>query len=131
MKSAEAIVRGATWWPDPRCVVPGEADEGFTALLDSLHATGPRNVPTREEAAGLSSLGVSTFRRKFPRWAGMTWQDFLTAWRMECGRARLRTTHLLTKQIHRECGYRSEQGFARAYHKHFGEFPRGRKHEPD
>lgn len=122
---------GAAWWPDPRPLVPARAAEEYAALLDSLYALGPRDIPNRRRAAALAGQSEATFKRRFLLVGGMTWRAFVTEWRMQCGRERLRATYLLTKQVARDCGYRSEQGFARAYHARFGEFPRRRGPAPD
>ena len=117
---------GNAWWPDPRSVAPDGGDEGFAALFESLHRAGPRTVPSRRDAARISRRSVGTFRRHFPRLAGMDWRAFLTVWRLECGRERLKNAFLLTKEVARDCGFLSEQGFSRAYRARFGEFPRRR-----
>ena len=125
------------WWPDPRSVLTDrcrsdlENDGGFRDLFDSLIRSGPRGVPERRRVASMAGRSESTFRRHFPAVAGMAWRSFLTAWRVQCGRVMMRRPLAFVKETARACGFRSAQGFSRAYRARFGEPPRRRKREAD
>jgi AraC-like DNA-binding protein len=68
-------------------------------------------------------LSRSTFTDRFVQLIGMPPIRYLTVWRLESGKRRLRESRKSIPQIAKEVGYESEEGFRRAFKREFEVWP--------
>jgi len=69
------------------------------------------------------AVSRSTFIERFTSLVGVPPITYLTSWRMETAKTRLRETGLSIAQIGYSVGYQSDQAFSRAFKREIGTSP--------
>lgn len=78
---------------------------------------------TAEELAREVALSRSAFVERFTTLVGMPPIRYLTQWRLQTARQRLRESGATIAQVAYAVGYGSEEAFSRAFKRHFGSAP--------
>lgn len=97
-------------------------DEQIGRALAAIHSAPERdwNIVRLAHIAGMSR---SSFSERFTRLVGQPVIHYLTQWRLQTARMRLRETSDPLAAIAAGVGYQSEAAFCRAYKRLFGETP--------
>jgi AraC-like DNA-binding protein len=100
----------------------GVADPQIGRALAAIH----RNVGlawSAESLARESSMSRSAFVDRFTTLVGMPPIRYLTVWRLQAAKLRLRETRKSIAQLAEEMGYGSDEAFSRAFKREFGVSP--------
>lgn len=76
-----------------------------------------------EELAAEVAMSRSAFMERFSALVGIPPIRYMTQWRLQTARRRLREQHLSVGQLAHEVGYESEEAFSRAFKREFGVSP--------
>jgi transcriptional regulator GlxA family with amidase domain len=131
MDAGLRIEPGSRGLMDPLDLVPEEVlpalldDPGFAALFRSL-GRDPRNARGLDASARIALRSTRSFERHFRALAGTTWAAFVREWRLRSAEALLYSPLSTVGDVARRVGFRSLDGFSRAYRKRFGRAPRNR-----
>lgn len=97
----------------------GYADERLARALTAIHSD-PGHNWTLETLASRAGMSRTSFAEHFVEAISMTPMAYLTHWRMQLARQRLRDTPEPVPAIAEDVGYHSEAAFGRAFKKIFG-----------
>jgi len=99
-------------------------DEQIGRALDAIRRDPARDwtVATLAQEACMSR---SAFAARFTELVGEPAMRYVTGWRMQLARTRLRETSVSVANLARELGYQSEASFCRAFKRLFGTSPGG------
>ena len=98
--------------------------------LVKAHAEGHLNEALgAEDLAMQRDISLYKLRAGFVQLTGKSFRDYVKVRRMEKARELLRSSNKIIYEIARDCGYRDETSFSRAFKKYYGEPPdKFRKH---
>jgi AraC-like DNA-binding protein len=105
--------------PEQTGWLAGLRDPAVGRALALMHARLKEDW-TVDGLARESSLSRSAFAERFTALIGMPPLRYLTAWRMQVAKQKLRETRLMIAQIAFEVGYESEASFTRAFRRETG-----------
>jgi len=105
--------------PEQTGWLAGLRDPVAGRALSLLH-TRVAEAWTTEALAGELAMSRSAFADRFTAVVGQPPMRYLTAWRMQLARQKLRETHANVAQIAFDVGYESEAAFARAFRRECG-----------
>jgi AraC-like DNA-binding protein len=100
------------------------ADPHVRASLDAIHRA-PDKAWNVLELAALAKLSRAVFAERFQRLVGEPPLRYLRAWRLLNAHRELARGSASVRTIARQAGYRSANGFSRAFRRFFGESPSG------
>lgn len=97
-------------------------DPKLGKALAAIHAqpAQPWTVASLAQTAGMSRSGFSA---RFSELVGTSVKQYLTQWRMNLARAKLRSSPVSLGELAETLGYQSEAAFSRAYKRIMGESP--------
>jgi len=98
------------------------ADPHVRASLDAIHRA-PEKAWSVLELATLATLSRGVFAERFQRLVGEPPLRYVRAWRLLNGHRELARGIASVRTIARQAGYRSANGFSRAFRRFFGEPP--------
>ena len=98
------------------------ADPHVRASLDAIHRA-PERAWSVLELAKLAKLSRAVFAERFQRLVGEPPLRYLRAWRLLNGHRELARGIASVRTIAQQAGYRSANGFSRAFRRFFGEPP--------
>ncbi|MFQ3229761.1 AraC family transcriptional regulator [Reinekea sp.] len=99
----------------------GLADDHLKFALVAVHDS-PGHPWTVDELARISGVSRTLFYKRFNELVGCSPLHYLRQWRMTLARGYLIKGKRITS-VARDMGYRSNEGFSRAFHQHFGVWP--------
>lgn len=108
--------------PEESGWLAGLRDPVIGRALQSLHAR-VSETWTTETLAREVNMSRSAFADRFTTVVGQPPMGYLTSWRMQLARQKLRETHANVAQIAFDVGYESEAAFARAFRRECGAPP--------
>lgn len=97
-------------------------DRSIGRALTAFHRA-PQETWTVARLAEIAGMSRSTFSDRITGMLGQPVMGYLTHWRMQLARQRLRETDDPLAAIAADVGYRSESAFCRTYRRVFGEAP--------
>lgn len=97
-------------------------DPKLGKALTAIHQK-PAEAWTVDLLATQAGMSRSSFTARFSQSLGVSVKQYLTEWRMNLARARLKNDHVPLGQLAEELGYQSEAAFSRAYKRVMGESP--------
>ena len=100
------------------------ADPHVRASLDAIHRA-PEKAWSVSELATLAQLSRAVFAERFQRLVGEPPLRYLRAWRLLSAHRELARGSASVRATARQAGYRSANGFSRAFRRFFGESPSG------
>jgi AraC-like DNA-binding protein len=100
------------------------ADPHVRASLDAIHRA-PDKAWNVLELAALAKLSRAVFAERFQRLVGEPPLRYLRAWRLLNAHRELARGSASVRTIARQAGYRSANGFSRAFRRFFSESPSG------
>lgn len=113
---AASLGEGEAGW------LKGMTDPRIGRALALIHQR--LDAPWSTEAlASEVALSRSAFVERFSALVGMPPIRYLTMWRMQTAKVRLRETHRSISQLAHDVGYESEEAFSRAFKREFGLSP--------
>ncbi len=100
------------------------SDEQIGRALALIHEspTAPWTVP---DLAGSVGMSRSAFSARFTALVGVSAMSYVSEWRLQLARTRLRSSSDTVASVAHELGYHSEATFSRAYRRTFGVPPGG------
>ncbi|MBU2864318.1 AraC family transcriptional regulator [Reinekea forsetii] len=99
----------------------GLADPQLKHALVAVHDS-PDHPWTVDELAHQSGVSRTVFYKRFNEKVGCSPSHYLRQWRLTLARSQLLKGHRIS-QVAKSIGYQSNEGFSRAFHQHFGEWP--------
>jgi AraC-like DNA-binding protein len=99
----------------------GLADHQLKYALVAIHDK-PGHLWNVDELAAISGVSRTLFYKRFNDLVGCSPLHYLRQWRMTLARGQLMKGKRI-KAVARDLGYRSNEGFSRAFHQHFGLWP--------
>ncbi len=99
----------------------GLADPRLSRAIVALHNK-PAHNWNNQQLAEIAGLSLSRFSELFALQVGVTPTAYLRGWRMVLARKDIRAGGRISA-VARRYGYRTGEGFSRAFHKHFGVNP--------
>jgi len=102
-------------------LLAGLADPRLSRAIVALHNR-PAHNWDNQQLAEIAGLSLSRFAELFALQVGVTPTAYLRGWRMVLARKDIRAGVRIST-VARRYGYRSGEGFSRAFHKHFGVNP--------
>jgi AraC-like DNA-binding protein len=99
----------------------GLADDHLKFALVAVHDK-PGHPWTVDDLAKISGVSRTLFYKRFNELVGCSPLHYLRQWRMTLARGYLMKGKRITS-VARDMGYRSNEGFSRAFHQHFGIWP--------
>ena len=98
------------------------ADAPVRAALESIHCE-PRRAWRVHELAAVTGLSRGAFADRFHRLVGEPPLRYLRSWRLLNARRSLARGSVAVRTVAERAGYRSANGFSRAFRRFFGESP--------
>ena len=102
----------------------GINDRYIRISLEEIHAD-PGKKWKVEELARVAGLSRTLYSERFKKLTGMTPANYITTWRMELAKERLKDRDQSVGQIASDLGYEAEEHFQKTFKKHIGETPSG------
>ncbi|GLQ16974.1 helix-turn-helix transcriptional regulator [Maritalea porphyrae] len=102
-------------------LLAGLADPRLSRAIVALHDK-PEHNWDNQQLAEIAGLSLSRFAELFALQVGVTPTAYLRGWRMVLARKDIRAGARIST-VARRYGYRTGEGFSRAFHKHFGVNP--------
>lgn len=99
------------------------ADDAIRASLNAIHRE-PQRAWQVEDLAAVSGLSRAAYAERFHRAVGEPPLRYLRSWRLLNARRELARGGLPIGMVAARAGYRSANGFSRAFRRFFGELPR-------
>jgi AraC-like DNA-binding protein len=99
------------------------ADAAVRASLDAIHAD-PQRAWHVEDLAAVSGLSRATYAERFHNVVGEPPLRYLRSWRLLNARRELALSGIPVGTVAARAGYRSANGFSRAFRRFFGETPK-------
>ncbi len=104
-------------------LLTGLADDYIKHALVAVHEN-PGELWSTDRLAQLSHLSRTAFYQRFNRCVGVSPMHYVRGWRMSLANIRLQQGERIA-QVATSLGYRSVEGFSRAFHQHCGIWPGG------
>ena len=103
-------------------ILAGYADEKLAKAIRSIHQD-PGYPWSLAELSKVSGLSQSSFANRFKEKLSLTPHHYMTQWRMQIARQKLKETDAAVIEIAEMVGYQSEAAFGRVFKKEFGIAP--------
>jgi transcriptional regulator GlxA family with amidase domain len=98
------------------------ADSPVRASLDAIHRA-PNEPWTVVDLAAIAKLSRAAFAERFQRLVGEPPLRYLRTWRLLNARRQLARGNASVRLVAKQAGYRSANGFSRAFRRFFSESP--------
>jgi len=102
-------------------LLAGLSDNNLKFALSAVHDN-PGEDWTTDKLAELSHLSRTAFYQRFNKRMGVSPMQYVRSWRMSIARIQLSQGDRIA-QVAIKMGYRSTEGFSRAFHQHFNLWP--------
>jgi AraC-like DNA-binding protein len=102
-------------------LLAGLADSHVKYALVAVHESPGDNWST-EKLAELSHLSRTAFYQRFNKCMGVAPMQYVRRWRLSLAKSKLAQGERINK-VALSLGYQSTEGFSRAFHKHFQQWP--------
>ena len=100
----------------------GYTDEKLAKAIKAIHQS-PEYPWSLSKLASVSGLSRTSFANRFKSLLSVTPLTYMTQWRMQVARKKLRDTNAALIEVAESVGYQSEAAFGRVFKKHFGIAP--------
>jgi|GEM_PF-62487 len=98
-------------------------DPKISRALEAFYAD-PGKSWNVENLAAVAFMSRSAFAERFQKLLGSSPMHYVSKWRMQCAHKQLTESSESVGDIAQDCGYNSEESFAKAFRKEFGVSPK-------